>query len=545
MTLVLLNADRNASKRELVMDDSSYKILVIDIDTTVYRFLEEKFENEDVDISYEQDGNQGLLRLYDEHWDILIIEHHLSSSDGLDIVDQVCKRGELPPTLMMSLQWDEKEAVNALKLGVLDYINREYDKKLFAILLTNINRIIRFRTMERDKKVAESQFKNSESLFQSLVDTIQEGIAITDMNERFVYANSAAEKIFGVKQGQLRGKSLSEFFRGDEFTKIEHETEVRMMGQSSKYQLLLTRPNGEKRDIQVTVSPRYNSDGIVTGSFGVILDISERKKMEEMLSASESYLAKKVEEQTAKLRIAYEELRRANQLQDEFLANMTHELKTPLNVILGMSEVLAEQLTDILPPNQHKYLQRIIQSGHNLNTMIKDILDFTRIVGGKFVLYKNPVDLKLMVEDTIMKVEPLIKLKDLSVSLATNISRSIITVDELRMQTVLKILVDNAIKFSPEKGKVLIQIDSVSQNGLTEMIILRIEDQGIGISSEDITKLFKPFSQLKSGLNRKYDGTGLGLALAQKIAELHGGKITVESVQGVGSTFSLYLPIEL
>ncbi|MFB2771512.1 response regulator [Pelatocladus sp. BLCC-F211] len=301
-----------------------------------------------------------------------------------------------------------------------------------------------------------------------------------------------------------------------------------------------------------------------------VSDISDRKQAEEQL--------KQTNEQLANINA---ELARATRLKDEFLANMSHELRTPLNTILGMSEGFLEGVFGSTNERQAKAIATIERSGKHLLELINDILDLSKIESGKLELQLSDVSVKTLCNSSLTFIKQMALKKN--IHLSTNISQNIgtIQVDERRLRQVLINLLSNAIKFTPEKGSVRLEVwvEEVEGIGDSPEETLRVDaqaashrvrghgghgggeedyfsvavsssphlcfsvtDTGIGIAPEDIGKLFQPFIQLDSSLNRQYNGTGLGLALVKRIAKLHGGTVSVSSKLGQGSCFTVCIP---
>ena len=256
-----------------------------------------------------------------------------------------------------------------------------------------------------------------------------------------------------------------------------------------------------------------------------------------------------------KLERSNAELTRATRLKDEFLANMSHELRTPLNAILGMSETLQEEIFGLLNERQQKLIATIETSGQHLLELINDILDVSKIEAGKLELNMTPVSVIQLCKSSLafvkqQAIEKSIKLKsDLQPDLGD------IIVDERRMRQVLINLLNNAVKFTPNGGQVNLRVyleylevcpldedNSPTDSEFLYSLCFSIIDTGIGIAPADQNKLFQPFIQIDSSLNRKYAGTGLGLTLVKQIVELHGASIIVTSELDKGSCFTVRLP---
>jgi signal transduction histidine kinase/DNA-binding response OmpR family regulator len=252
-------------------------------------------------------------------------------------------------------------------------------------------------------------------------------------------------------------------------------------------------------------------------------------------------LERRVAERTADLSRANAELGQVVRAKDEFLANMSHELRTPLNGILILAEVLLEQIRGPLNQRQFSSIQTIQESGHHLLSLINDILDLSKIEAGKLEMQIETLSVKGICETSLQFVKELAHKKQLRLSFEGSDLPHRMEADPRRLKQILINLLNNAVKFTPDGGQVaLITLTDEAQN----LIRFVVEDNGIGISAQNMTRLFRPFTQLDGGLTREHEGTGLGLALVSRLVELHGGSVAVESegVPGKGSRFTVSLP---
>ncbi len=243
-------------------------------------------------------------------------------------------------------------------------------------------------------------------------------------------------------------------------------------------------------------------------------------------------------ERNQQLAVSNEELARATRLKDEFLANMSHELRTPLNAILGMTEGLTEEIFGTVNERQIKSLNTINHSGTHLLALINDILDVAKIESGHIELDFTPVSATKLCQSSLALIKQQATQKRIQIitDFSTNLPE--LCVDERRIRQVLINLLSNAVKFTPEGGHITLEAKQTQPC----FIRIAVTDTGIGIAPEHINKLFQPFIQIDSALNRQYQGTGLGLALVKRIVELHRGHVNLTSQLGVGSCFMIDLP---
>ncbi|BAY22903.1 two-component hybrid sensor and regulator [Calothrix sp. NIES-2100] len=239
------------------------------------------------------------------------------------------------------------------------------------------------------------------------------------------------------------------------------------------------------------------------------------------------------------------ELRRATRLKDEFLANMSHELRTPLNAILGMSESLIEMVFGSLNHQQHEAIATIERSGQHLLSLINDILELSKIEADKLELKVSSVSVAQLCKISLDFVKQQAFKKQIQLNFTLPTIQAEISADERRIQQVLINLLSNAIKFTPNGGQVTLDVTVQNSSELLDThswILFSVTDTGIGIAPADQARLFQPFVQIDSSLNRKYEGTGLGLVLVKRIIELHGGNVSLRSELGQGSCFTVSLP---
>ena len=244
------------------------------------------------------------------------------------------------------------------------------------------------------------------------------------------------------------------------------------------------------------------------------------------LQRANAELEQRVAERTAELNQLNLELEHANSTKDEFLASMSHELRTPLNSILGMSELLLEQIRDPLSSYQQKSLGVIASSGRHLLDLINDILDLSKIEAGKLDYYPEIIRVAEISQSSLAFVKTQAMEKSINLTYEEDKTVSKLYADPRRLKQILVNLLTNAVKFTPNRGQVTLQVNADMEEDLIQFSVI---DNGVGIAPEDLSRLFQPFVQVDSRLNRQNEGTGLGLALVQKLTDLHGGSVQVES----------------
>ena len=250
-------------------------------------------------------------------------------------------------------------------------------------------------------------------------------------------------------------------------------------------------------------------------------------------------LEQRVADRTAELSMANAELSRVMRSKDDFLSAMSHELRTPLNAILGLSESLAEGVYGDMNTKQVKSINTIAESGHHLLALINDLLDIAKIGAGKMELELTKANVEDLCQASLRFVMEQAQKQKINLKLVMDNQSVMLTADERRLKQILVNLLSNAVKFTPNGGSVTLETKCDLES---ESLMFSVRDTGIGIATEDLKRLFSPFTQLDSKLSRQYAGTGLGLTLVMKLVELHGGSVAVESEIGKGSCFTVRIP---
>jgi len=348
-------------------------------------------------------------------------------------------------------------------------------------------------------------------------------LCIANTSGYFIRLSSQWEKTLGYSIADLEGQRFLDFVHPDDLEiTLEAIAQMEQTGEIENFVNRYRCRDGSYRWLEWRSVP--NGSLI----YATARDVTLRKQAEVHLQRTN------------------EELARAARLKDEFLANMSHELRTPLNAILGMTEGLQEGIFGDLGPRPLKALQTIERSGSHLLELINDILDIAKIESGQMELDRVPTAVIPLCQNSLAFITQQALKKQIRLELKLPSHPPNLHVDERRIRQVLINLLNNAVKFTPAGGHVTLEVSHPAQpDEATEAgspLRIAITDTGIGIAPEAIPRLFQPFVQVDSALNRKYEGTGLGLALVKRIVELHGGQVGVTSRVGVGSCFTLDLP---
>ena len=310
------------------------------------------------------------------------------------------------------------------------------------------------------------------------------------------------------------------------------------------YELTYIRKDGSRFPAVVSVTALRDAQDQIIGYLLIGTDNTARKSVERTL-----------EEKNI-------ELEHANRMKSEFLATMSHELRTPLNAIIGFSEALKDGLVGEMGSTQLEYIADIFTSGQHLLSLINDILDLSKVEAGMMALELEAVDLQELLSNSLSIVREKAAAQRIQLKLETDTTLGVLELDPRKTKQIVYNLLSNAVKFSANGGRVLLSARRVPREVVgtlagdwpvhgfpladsdhDKFLEIRVSDTGIGISREDMTKLFLAFSQIDSSLARKFEGTGLGLAMVKQLAQLHGGSVAVASEVGAGARFVVWLPL--
>ncbi len=355
---------------------------------------------------------------------------------------------------------------------------------------------------------------------ETIIHSLSDRVIVLDEQNYIVDVNPAAAAGLGVKISDLIGKpvgvayanyhNLIERFRN--VPEIETELEVN------------TSRGREFFDMRLT--PIYDRAGKMSGRVILLHDITKLKQ-----TAEELQKAKEMAEE-------------ANYAKSTFLANMSHELRTPLNAIIGYSEMLQEEAGELEPTEFLPDLAKISGAGKHLLGLINDILDLSKIEAGKMDLYLETLDISTLITDVISTIKPLIQKNENQLEVIFSSNLGYLRADATKLRQTLYNLLSNAAKFT-HNGTITLEISKgpgVGGQMEASTFIFRVTDTGIGMTEEQLSKLFQPFTQADASTTRKFGGTGLGLAISRRFCQMMGGDIRVESIPGHGSIFTVTLP---
>jgi PAS domain S-box-containing protein len=430
---------------------------------------------------------------------------------------------------------------------------------LFGIVISYLFTILGelFLRLRDQSKVLKSRFNEKAQKLAAIVESSDDAIISKDLNAMITSWNQGAEAIFGYRSSEIIGKSILLLIPPDRTSEESRIMDQILSGETiSHYETERVCKDGKRIFISLSISPLKDLNGRIVGLAKIARDITAAKSAShekeqaltqlwsaeaQVLQANEQ-LEERVRQRSIELERAKEVAVAATGAKSDFLANMSHEIRTPINGVIGMTSLLLDTKLD---EEQKGFVRAISSSSKILLTLINDILDLSKVEAGKMELEKHPFEMSEMLREVCENFEPLIRAKSLNFRAAFEFDAAVVVMGDLgRIHQILNNLLSNALKFT-QTGEIKLRAVQMPAPAGRVLIGFTVSDTGIGISEPVINQLFQKFTQADPSTSRKYGGTGLGLVISKRLAELMGGTIRVESSVGKGSSFFFDLEFEL
>jgi PAS domain S-box-containing protein len=397
--------------------------------------------------------------------------------------------------------------------------------------------------IEEERRKLDQRLRDQHFYTRSLVESSIDALMTTDPRGIMTDVNKQMEALTGCTRDELIGAPFKNYFTDPDRAEAGINR-VLSEGRVTNYELTARARDGTLTVVSYNATTFHDRDRVLQGVFAAARDVTELKLFEQRLQQKNL------------------ELEEASRMKSEFLANMSHELRTPLNAIIGFSEILGDGLLGNLSEQQTKFIGNIFSSGKHLLSLINDILDLSKVEAGKMMLDLESVEISSLFANSLSIIREKAQERHIRLTADAPPELGSIRADGRKVKQIVYNLLSNAVKFSSERGQVTLRAVAVprsvvgalagpwpgrafplADNEFEEFLEISVTDSGIGISADGLQGLFTPFSQIDSGLSRRFEGTGLGLAMIKLLAELHGGTLAVESAVGEGSRFTVWLPL--
>jgi PAS domain S-box-containing protein len=428
---------------------------------------------------------------------------------------------------LFAIWWEQPHTLTPRELELADGIGRQ-----LALAVENAR--LHQASLDRATALAES-----EDRYRRLAEGATGLIFTVDAKGRFTYLNPRVEEMLGHRAEELLGRpSIATVVPKDQDL-VRGVFARALQGESAfdVYEIEAIRKDGSTIPLEVGASSIYDAEGRVIGRQGIARDLTERRRLEEEVRERKR-------------------LEGVNRFKSQFLANMSHELRTPMNAVLGFSEILRDRRFGPLNEKQARFVNNILVGGRHLLTLINDILDLAKIEAGKMRLDLAPLALRDAITEVCDVMQLQAEAKRQSIQTQVDPDVGVCVADRHRVHQILLNLLSNAIKFTPDGGQIMVSARRAHSSQFTvdrpektdaephrDFVEISMQDTGIGISPDDLQRLFQEFEQLEPSYTKRHQGSGLGLALCQRLVELHGGRIWASSEgEGRGSTFTFTIP---
>ena len=375
---------------------------------------------------------------------------------------------------------------------------------------------------------AEGQILEQRLLLQKVIDTDPNLIYVTDYEGTFVLVNQATAEFFGLPAEAIVGRSEMELLsteQGNDASLYALRSAQTTLQETFIPECRVVTPQGEARWLQIIKRPLVHSADEIPQMLGIATDITARKLIEDDL------LRAKVSAEVA------------NQAKSQLISSMSHELRTPLNAVLGFSELLADNEVGELNPRQQRYADNILTSGKQLLRLINDVLDLAKLDARRLELDYSIFDPQLALEDAVSLVRQAAMDKHITIAMQCQEGIPSLSADQQRFKQVLYTLIGNAIKFTPDRGTIEVEMSLLGKE--EPLLHVAVQDSGIGIKNEDLKRIFYETEPLEPAEKHKYTGIRIGLALTRRLVEAHEGRVWAESM-GIkaGSIFHFTIPLK-
>jgi len=473
------------------------KILVVDDEPRIRDACQMVLSEEGFEVALAADGEQGLQMIGEEHFDIVLVDLMMPVLSGFEVLSHVKKNHPDTVVIVITGYATLEHSVRAMKKGAFDFIPKPFTPDQLRAVVT---KAIKYNQALQD-------IADTNSRLRVMVNRLTDGVMASDSDNHVVLANPAFLHMIGYHGEAVLGLSIEDIKVGEQLRNMIDRALVMASDKCTEITEEMTWGSGDtKRIFNAKCAPFPGRSGVNIGTITVLNDITALKEMEQMKS--------------------------------DFVSMVSHEVRSPMNSLLMQIKVILDGLAGDVTDKQREILGRASGKILGLSNMVSELLDLSRIESGLISSEKEAVDMASLLAEQIDFHNPGAAEKNISLDLQVAGELPPVLANPRSMEEVLTNLITNAIKYSQENSSVI--VSALVEN---EYISISVQDNGYGIPAEDLDNVFNRFYRVKDKNTRTIIGTGLGLALVKSIVEAHHGTIKVTSTLGVGSTFTVLLPL--
>lgn len=485
--------------RHETIDSSACNALVIDDEERIRDACRSVLTEEGFEVDLAANGRQGLLKIQDAHFDIVLLDLMMPNQSGFDVLSQIKALHPDSVVIVITGYATLEHSIEAMKKGAFDFLPKPFSPDQLRVVAAKA--LAHTRALE--------DIARNRSRIRVMVNRLSDGVMCTDNDQRVVLANPAFLRLIGSREAEVIGRRAESFIQ--ELSVLEMIGAALAMPKGEYTELSGELPlegqgGAEERILNIRCVPFRDRRGLTLGAITVLHDITARKQVERMKS--------------------------------DFVSMVSHEIRSPMNSVLMQLRIIIDGLAGDITEKQEEILERASEKIQNLVTMSSELLDLAKIESGLIVLEKEPVDMAAVIRDQVAFHLPRTAAKGLDLILDALPPLEPLYANRQNMEEVVSNLITNAILYTPAGGHITVSA-GISEGTLR----VSVSDTGIGIPSEELERIFSRFYRVKSQETRQIHGTGLGLPIVKRILEAHQGRIEVDSRPGRGSTFSVYLPV--
>ena len=460
-----------------------------------------------------ENGRKGLdeVQARPEGIDVILLDLMMPGMSGMEVLDQVRKTNPDLLVIVITGYATVESAVEAMKKGAYDFISKPFTPDQLRLV---VRRAIERRTLQkeadflrREREKSLRDIATEQSKIKTIINCMADGVLVVDREDYLVLSNPAATRMLKIPEDCLSGRPFAQCNIPPDLSKVIEESLRATEASYSSVSQELGLGESEGVFLRAHTAPVRNDVGEIMGSVTVLQDISHLKELDKMKS--------------------------------EFIAMVAHELRSPIAAVEQQLTVILNKMAGDVTEKQEQLLSRAKERTKGLLSLINDLLDLSKIEAGKMVQYKEPLSLQEVIQRVVDLMRAEAEGKRITLKFSSKPGIPLITADRISMEGIFTNLISNGIKYTPEGGEVSVSLSE--EGGCVKAIV---SDTGIGISKEDLPRIFDRFYRVKTAETRQIVGTGLGLSIVKSIVDAHFGTISVESDAGKGTSFTVLLPRE-
>ena len=485
------------------------RILVIDDEKIMREGAERILTKEGWKATIAENGERGLELIKDGKFRILLLDLMMPGISGMEVLKRVRERQPDLLVIVITGYATIENAVEAMKSGAYDFIPKPFTPDQLRIVVRraleklNLEREAELLRIEREKSLQDVANEKSKTL--TIINHMADGVLVTDQNGCIVLNNPAVTRMLELEEESPLGKHLSEWTGNKDLTQMLEKVLSMVSSQDRGISQELALGDPPKNFFVAHSAPIRSEQGEVFGSVTIFNDVTWLKELDQMKS--------------------------------EFVNMVSHELRSPLSSIRQKLSLIVDGLTGEINEEQKQIVSRVQHRIDGLIGMISSLLDLSRIEAGRLVQQKERIALSEIIDEVVELMDQEVEKKGLKFEVTIDAQLFPVHADRQSMETVITNLLSNAVKYNREGGRV-----SISARNRGEFVEVKVADTGVGISEENLPRIFDKFYRIRSEYTRKVIGSGMGLPLVKAIVEAHFGTISVESESGEGTTFTVLLP---